>query len=415
MSHWYKLVGAIVAIGLIAGLIPLTVTLAAQQDSEIAKGAAEQFLTGLGAARPDWAGGELAEAWPLSDIHGNTIAYLFGIRRGERTLGMAIVGNASYGWDVLQMTSAPPPSLPNSAELQTIVARDLGAAGGLDISPLSYVSYLGPDRLFAVYSVNGTLVGVDLAQKRAKPLEYLETSLVSAQEYLMAKAEPANGESQTLDDGTAYRENYMPIRYMGWDHSPTPTPVGTPIPIEWRNNNNCGPTSGAMVDEFYKQARGYTLFNDWAQDHNRLYDLMETNVILPGTTPGHARDGFIAYAQERGYGVDFNNTEWWWTDDVFFDSFPVIKQYADSHDALMILFTWVPERPPGEPDPADWHYYAIRGYWDGPSLPDFIIANKPVGLLRVAELDRLLAPHRVSCRESRRPVGDARFNHVGRW
>ncbi len=144
--------------------------------------------------------------------------------------------------------------------------------------------------------------------------------------------------------------------------------MADPLIPDWmRNNNNCGPTSGAMIAEYYRSSRGWTILPNWPDDHNYLYQSMHTNQFLwfNGTMPQYAGPGFTAYMASRGYYFSTS----WNTASISENSY--IKTRIDAQQPVLILF-W------GTPPYAQWHYCAVSGYW----IDDYgwyLIVNNPWG------------------------------------
>lgn len=125
--------------------------------------------------------------------------------------------------------------------------RDIGlVANEKVIGKPARLLYLGYGRYYAVYEFDEQAIGIDLLHKCATPLSELKSFMATPEQYkeyvtTYRQLEGTNSDPVVLD---------VPLRNM-YDHVLS---EGT------RGNNNCGPTSGSMIAEYYKLERGFPAF-----------------------------------------------------------------------------------------------------------------------------------------------------------
>ncbi len=307
---------------------------ATASDVEQARRSGQSFVDNATILYPEWRGAHLAGGEAYNNLEGRVNAFMFPIQKNGQALGRIVVGSSLYGYDVLEAGAAPPPSIPDVSEVKSAIERDLGIqVGEKDIGEPQLVD-LGYDFYLGVYDVKGQSIAFDLRVRRVALTSTLKDRLIAPEQYNVQKGD------------------VQPLGWVEWFSLPLPIrnqndPI---IPPDKRNNNNCGPTSGAMIDEYYKQSRGYSNFDNWADDHNRLYETMHTNTGGgPGTMPWYAGPGFTAYAAEKGYSF---GTTWGFPS---YGDYNLIKSYIRALQPIMIMF-W------GGAPYAQWHYCALKGY-----------------------------------------------------
>ena len=331
-----------IALGGVAG--------ATGSDVERARESGESFIANATEIYPEWRGAHLAGGQAYHDLEGQVNAYMFAIKKNGQTLGRIVVGSSAYEYDVLEAGAASPPSIPNASELKTALDRDLGIQVNEKAIGKPQLVDLGYDFYLAVYEVRGQSIAFDLRARRIALTSDLKDHLLSPEQY------------------EAQKGGVQPLGWVEWFSLPVPVryqadPI---IPPDKRNNNNCGPTSGAMVDEYYKQHRGYSNFDDWADDHNRLYETMHTNTLgVPGTKPWDLGPGFTAYAAEKGYSF---GTTWYAPS---YGDYNLIKAYMNAQQPIIIMF-W------GGAPYAQWHYCTIKGYGTYDTTK-YLVINNPWG------------------------------------
>jgi hypothetical protein len=211
--------------------------------------------------------------------------------------------------------------------------------------------YLGYESYLATYEVAGQSVAVDMRTVRAARTSDLKAHLAAPEQREAEKGHDAIVQS-------------------------TPTSFELPMTIRRQDdicisadqrNNNCAPTSGAMIVEYYKQSRGYSAFHDWCQNHSRLYHTMQTNTYgLPGTMPWNIGPGWTLYAHERGYRF---GTTYYGPSDSDYD---LVRAYINARQPIIVLF-W------GGSPYTNWHACAIRGHGISASGRRQFVINDPHG------------------------------------
>ncbi len=235
---------------------------------------------------PDFQGGTLIEPKVFQNLDGENIAYMYNIVRKGKPLGFIVVGNAAYGYNVLEATVAPLLlSIPSISQVKTQIAKDLKISIEEKDVENPHLVYLGYGSYYAIYTIKGNSIAFDLRTKHALPISDLKNHIVTPEQYKHQKGDVRLSATEKLSLP-------VPVRNM---NDPA-------IPDNMQNNNNCGPTSAAMISEYYKIYRGYSRFDSWPDDHNRLYVLMKCNNWGgPGVAPWNAGPGFVNYASEKGY------------------------------------------------------------------------------------------------------------------
>lgn len=320
-----------------------TVSGVAASDADTARQVGQSFIAQRTAHFPEWEGALLTGVQTFHDLDGSVNAYLFGIEADGKTVGRIVVGGSEYNHDVLEAGTAPVPEIPTSSEVAQSVEKDLAIAVTAEQVGAPKLVYLGYDSYVALYKLGEDSVAFDLRYRKAALAADMESHMTAPEEY---RTEASGGKSALL------------FQYVN-----LPVPLRGQVGIGYENN--CGPTSGAMIAEYYKDYRGKTGFWAWQADHNRLYETMYTNSVPwpNGTLPWNAGPGFVWYAAERGYsfGTYYHGAYSW-------DN-GTIKNCIDVQQPNMIMF-WA-----GAPY-ATWHYCAITGYW----IDDYgwyLIVNNP--------------------------------------
>jgi hypothetical protein len=219
------------------------------------------------------------------------------------------------------------------------------------------LAYLGYNHYVAVYEVRGQAMAFELGSRRIFPVSDFRAFPPVPEQFGPSSEPQFLLRREQVNTKSAYKDLPVPMQDQGDSQIPG------------YMDDNCGPTSGAMVAEYYDQYRGYHQFDAWFDDHNQLYDYMETNNWGgPGTAPWNAGGGWTSYASSKGYDfISYTGAEYpdWWT----------IMQYRiDKQQPFLVMFWW------GAPY-AQWHYCTIRGYF-GTSSTKFAIINNPAGGFR---------------------------------
>jgi hypothetical protein len=228
-----------------------------EDDMELAKTAGTAFIK-TAKVHPEWEDALLVEGKELHDLEGRVIAYLFTLSEDEQAIGRVVVGSSAYNYDVLEAGPALAPQLPDKQE-------NLDVHLGLQEGTEPMLVYLGFDKFLALYTTERGVMGLDLHTGHIIKATDLQNQMVSPEEYQKQQEERlrvlpvGDVEGHFLD---------VPLHDM---NDPA-------LPDDMRNNNNCGPTSGAMIVDYYKSHR-YPNFDSWITNHNHLYNYMHTNVI----------------------------------------------------------------------------------------------------------------------------------------
>lgn len=331
-------------------ITPFNNQIHAAQISEIdyAQQVGESFIAKRIQFFPEWKGASLSDVQTYYNLNGQKIAYLFSIEKADIVIGRIVIGSSAYNYHVFEAGAASPPYIPTSSEIALDIEKEVGIKAEDVLSEFPKLIYLGYDSYAAIYQTKFNEVAYDLRYYRVVQASELKSRINTPGQYQEMKTE--------IDSFLQLEFNDLPV--------PVRNMADPVIPEYMRNDNNCGPTSGAMIAEYYKQYRGYYGFEDWAYDHNSLYYTMSTNnpPWPGGTLPWNAGTGFVTYAAECGYNF---NTGWLWP---IYSDYNGIKGYINTQRPIMILF-W------GWASYAQWHYCAIRGYWADEYGWDLIINN----------------------------------------
>ncbi len=256
-----------------------------------------------------------------------------------------MTGSKLYDYHVLVASSEPQPQLPSQAELRATLGKELNVGTAMASIGTPRFLYLGYTAYFATYKIGGKSVAFNLKFRSVCPISVLKICMMSPEEYV-EQVRPAVQNVETL--------------MAKWLDVPLQSQNDPLIPPQHRTNN-CGPTSGAMVDEYYYLHRaGYGNFanpqhnppqHSWPDDHERLYDLMDCNPWWhPGVLPSRACSGFRAYAAERGYNFStYYDTAYDW------DFYQRLVPHINANQPYMVLFRVAPDMP-------WWHWCTVSGY-----------------------------------------------------
>ena len=301
-----------------------------------------------------WSNIALTDARPIHDLSGNEIGYRFSVRSNSSVVGTIVVGGEDFSYRTLELIPVTDKAAPKAAELTKVVERDLDQATFTGQPTFSdKLLYLGYSQKYELYEIGGEEVAFHLDDRRMTPKSDLTSSLTSA------RTGGGDGDLQSIAAGTG----------LGFDTISTLTTDDDGYWKEWekisgvpvygqesddvdddKNEDNCGPTTGAMIVDYYRLEEDFDDFDSWAVNHDTLYDEMWTNHCPPcvGTPPGYFVMGFESYADDKGYDFDANS-----------DSPPVswnsVVSSIDDDRPMAVMFSWCRSAP-------DWHWNAIRGY-----------------------------------------------------
>jgi hypothetical protein len=260
-----------------------------------------------------WEGATLDSALICYDLKGNVNAYMFAILKGKEYIGHVLVGNKDYCYDIFEAGESSPPKVP----LNTVK-----------------LLYLGIDGLYALYKVNGELVGENLVYKDTIRFSAMKYWLPSPDEYQASKALGESSKSDyLLSSGSTLSQFHFLTMY--WYQS------GSRV--------YCGPCSGVSIGQYYKNnsQTGHYYPNLYSSD--AMYDSLYRNMqAAPWVIPYNYGPGFVYMTNECYY----NNFRGDW--------YPFV---GGSHYFGRI----VPDIDAGWPHalccyPQNAHWRAIRGY-----------------------------------------------------
>ena len=246
-------------------LIPaqIPVVAASQSDIQLAQQSGQNYISSADGLKmcPEWKDATLKKGITCYDLNDNIIAFMFSITKGNIALGYITVGSSSYSFDVLEaVAEAPVPSV-SSDEANVIITKDGNNANNL----ISKLVYLGYRRYYSVYESKNGKIAIEDNTKSLVDISKLSTDLASPEKYKQNRADITSNMSP-LSSPSVYLN--VPIENGG------NAPSGY-------NSNDCGPTTGAMIVEWYK-THGYPNFQGWSSDEVSLYVDMYCNTWIPG-------------------------------------------------------------------------------------------------------------------------------------
>lgn len=328
---------------LLGGILPVV---KAEAEIEVARESAGSFIAKAVRSFPEWEGATPMDAQIYHDLNGQTSAYMFTVSKDRESLGRIVVGGPEYEFRVLEGGNANPPMLPGRSELEKVLRRDQGIQlrqGEALGKPM--LVYLGYDHYVAVYEVRGHAMAFELRNRYIAPTsEFTRPQRETEGDKSGARSRPLRRkvEATTATEGTDYKNLAVPNLLMD----------DPAIPPDMRNNDNCGPTSGAMVVQYYRMSKGYQLFDAWPNDHNHLYNSMDTNSWGgPGTSPDRAGPGWTEYASSKGYNFGSYSAspesalDWW----------NIMVGRINEDRPFLVMFWW-------DAPAYQWHWTTIRGY-----------------------------------------------------
>lgn len=338
LLHCFILLVVIVSL-----VIPLNVYAAApvvtsaSSESSMARQSGQVFINQVASTNPNlpkWKGAFLSTPQLYHDLTGAIDSYMFAISNGNEIVGHVLVGNSSYGYPIFEAGEAAPPAIPSASNVMVSMQKSFGVnISEKDIgNPISLL-YLGIDEQYALYSINGEFVGINLVYGDAEKLSTMKLSLPSPVEY---KSNQVEANSTLTAEAMSVRPMYtINFLFMGYYSNP---------PRWW-----CGPCSGVSIGHYYKwySATGRSYPNLYVDDtmYDRLYVLMYAQ---PWVLPILYGGGWCMMAAECGYG---NFVSHWYT------------QVGSSHYFSHII----PDIDKGWPHalccyPQQAHWRAIKGY-----------------------------------------------------
>ncbi|MGA9695733.1 MAG: C39 family peptidase [Dehalococcoidales bacterium] len=317
-----------------------------QSDIQLAQQSGQEYISQFGIKIcSNWENAELANGTACYDLQNNIIGYMFSILKGGSYEGYIVVGNSLYNFETLESVSgAPLPSI-TGAEAQAIFS----AAGDQVDNIQPKLAYLGYRRYYSVFDSGTKQLAINMATKNVVDVSTLVSSLATPSQY----------QQNLKDNQTALMQSIQPDYQM-------PNPLNVPCDNGQTayGANNCGPTTGAMISEYYN-ANSFPNLPVWSTDEYELYYTMNCNNWFPyiwgGTAPWNFGPGWTQNAVNNGY----NNFS---TDWCLNRQFGAIETEIDSLRPMGVMFSY--------DDYANWHWCVVKGYI---AYDDNIIMNDPNG------------------------------------
>lgn len=194
----------------------------------------------------EWIEARLTAPQVYCDLQDEPNAYMFAIEKDSKVVGQILVGSSAYGYPVFQAGDAAPPSIPTAGEVKSSLEKDLGFTVAEESigEPISLL-HLGVDELWAVYDIEGQMVGVNLIFGYATPASNLKSYMLSPQEYKDAKQKIR----EAMPDKFGTLADYQKVLTMyGWNNC---GPCGD-YDLCW-----CGPCSLVSIGQYYRDVQGY--------------------------------------------------------------------------------------------------------------------------------------------------------------
>ena len=311
----------------------------------------------------NWTNISLANPVVLYGLNDEEVGYQFAVQSNASIVGTIVVGNQDFSYQPLELVSRVPLQSPTATELSEAVERDFQPSRSDPVSS-DKTLYLGYQKQYELYEVDSQEVAFHLEDRTLVLKSELEDSL----------SRPAGS---TASYGTTLRasgDGYWSV----WE-------VISGVPIYGQSSddvddeykpNNCGPTTGAMIVDYYRVEESYSDFDSWVTNHDTLYDTMNTDDWCPhdaceGTLPTGFKSGWLEYADDKGY--DFlGRTSNGWPGDKWGD----IKDSIDDDEPLAVMYRACDDAP-------EWHWNAVKGYgtWvdGGGDETDYMVVNDPGG------------------------------------
>jgi hypothetical protein len=201
--------------------------------------------------------------------------------------------------------------------------------------------YLGYRQYYYVYDLSKGELVFSVQSKNTISISELVSSLATPEQYKQNQSE--------IDGKVLAFSNPLPVpQYTMYGASPYP--------------NDCGPTSGAMISQYWKTWRPN--LPSWATNHHELYVTMYCNNWFPGyvgTAPWNFGPGWLQYASNHGYSGYI--TDW-----TINRAFSVIQAEIDAGRPMGVMFSY-------NQSYTNWHWCVVKGY-DGSGN---ILMNDPWG------------------------------------
>ena len=373
----------VVPVLLLIGIISMRAisTDSTPQAETLARTAGLNFVT---SAETHWNKGwtniSLTDARPVYDLAGDEIGYRFSVRSGSSVVGTIVVGDEDFSYRPFELVPVAHRGAPNATELATVIQRDLDRTTYTGQPTFSNkLLYLGYHRKFELYEIGGQEVAFHLDERMIMPKSELSSSLI------VSKLDIDHNDSQSVASGTGLGFDAISTlttdddgEWIDWEKISGVPVYGQLSADEQYRPNNCGPTTGAMIVDYYRLEENFDDFDGWTENHDTLYDLMDTDDWCspgpcPGTLSGRFANGFEEYADDKGYDFDASvdrrssgNKKW-----------NKVTDSIDDERPMGVMFSLTCSSAP------TLHWNAIVGYGTWRDLNDndfdYIFTNDPAG------------------------------------
>jgi len=133
-------------------------------------------------------GAEVTGGQPYCNLKGDVICYWFGVSKEGKASGSVVVGSSLYEHIIFQKGGGSPPSIPTADEVSSSVEKCLGLeVSSKDIGEPLRLVYATYSFYFAIYDIDGQLIGIDLLRKEAVPASELRMGIASPEQYRQYK------------------------------------------------------------------------------------------------------------------------------------------------------------------------------------------------------------------------------------
>lgn len=275
----------------------------AEKEANQAQSAGQAFVDRVSAINDElseWEDARLTAPQVYYDLKGQPNAYMFAMEN-DGVVGHIIVGSSAYGYPVFEAGEAAPPSIPTADEVKSSIERDLGLKIAKEsIGEPSCLLYLGIDKLYAIYEVEGQTIGVNLISERATLASNLKSYMPSPKEYKAAKEETKESKPVSLRSSG---EKLLAMTYY-----------------KEGARNWCGPCSGVSIGRYYRDEH-VPKYDDLPSPNSYMYDWLRFEMGVP-TTPGAYGPAFIAMAEDC-YG--------------HYDNFSYVNDWTVTHNDYWIV------------------------------------------------------------------------------
>ena len=289
---WRTLPIAAVLFALTLLLAVGTVSASGAPPVDAAQNAGLAFVTSVAPKwKPGWTNISLTDPRAVHGLDGAEVGYLFAVQQGSEVVGTLVIGGEGFSHRPFELVAKAPPSAPDPDELAKVIGTDLSPElHEATARPTGRLVYLGYQRVYEIYEIDDQDFAFDLVNRTIRPSAELSSNLSRA-----GAASSSGSDAPDSDEG--YWSDWEVID-------------GVPIHGQYSDEvfdyqpNNCGPTTGAMIVDYYRVELGYSDFDGWTDNHDELYDYMDTDnwcggSVCAGTPQGKFRSGWKKYARTR--------------------------------------------------------------------------------------------------------------------